>query len=297
MKPPQPALSNETLASEVLPFKSQLLKWVGNKQRMAHTIASLFPADFGSYHEPFLGSGAVLGTLAPRRAFASDVMTPLMEIWAALSADPSIVKEWYSDRRKRVTDENKVEVYNEVKASFNARPNGRDLLFLCRTCYGGVVRFRKSDGYMSTPCGAHKPMAAEKFNLRVDEWSYRTSGTKFRNIGFQEAFEDAQPGDVIYCDPPYSETQSILYGAQAFRLQNLLDCIDRAKSRGVRVALSIDGTKRSGVHEVLHDFPSGLFEQEAAVTVGRSMLRRFQMEGQDLASEVVADRLLLTYAI
>ena len=40
----------------------------------------------------------------------------------------------------------------------------------------------------------------------------------------------------------------------------------------------------------------GLFEAEATVNCGRSMLRRFQMAGQTLENEVVADRLLLTYA-
>ncbi len=48
----------------VPPFKTQLLKWIGNKQRFAHEIVSYFPRQFGTYYEPFLGSGAVLATLA-----------------------------------------------------------------------------------------------------------------------------------------------------------------------------------------------------------------------------------------
>jgi DNA adenine methylase len=41
--------------------------------------------------------------------------------------------------------------------------------------------------------------------------------------------------------------------------------------------------------------PESLFEREVFVNCGRSMLRRFQMGGQTLEGEVVADRLLLTY--
>ena len=63
------------------PFKLQLLKWIGNKRRFAHEIISYFPAKFDGYYEPFLGSGAVLGTLAPTRGFGSDVFKPLVEIW------------------------------------------------------------------------------------------------------------------------------------------------------------------------------------------------------------------------
>ena len=76
------------------PFKLQLLKWIGNKQRFAHEIISYLPADYNIYYEPFLGSGAVLGTLAPRRAFASDAFQPLVEIWQTLRSSPDTLKQW-----------------------------------------------------------------------------------------------------------------------------------------------------------------------------------------------------------
>ena len=107
--------------------------------------------------------------------------------------------------------------------------------------------------------------------------------------------ESAVAGDLIYCDPPYSHTQAILYGAQAFSLKHLFEVIEQCKSRGVHVALSIDGTKKSGGQQCPLPIPSGVFEREAFVNCGRSMLRRFQMVGQTLESEVVSDRLLLTY--
>jgi DNA adenine methylase len=77
----------------------------------------------------------------------------------------------------------------------------------------------------------------------------------------------------------------------------LFDEIARCKARGVRVALSIDGTKRSG--DIVCDvpIPRNLFEEEAFVNCGRSMLRRFQMAGQTLENEIVNDRLLLTYRL
>jgi DNA adenine methylase len=61
------------------------------------------------------------------------------------------------------------------------------------------------------------------------------------------------------------------------------------------VAISIDGTKRSGAHRLELPIPPGLFEREAYVNCGRSMLKRFQMEGATLEGEEVTDRLLLTY--
>ncbi|WP_375253890.1 DNA adenine methylase [Yoonia sp.] len=82
----------------VQPYKTQLLKWIGNKQRFAHEIISFFPKTFGTYHEPFLGSGAVLGVLSPRKAEAADSFKPLITIWQMLRTDPEQVKLWYRDR-------------------------------------------------------------------------------------------------------------------------------------------------------------------------------------------------------
>lgn len=281
---------------EVKPFKAQLLKWIGNKQRFAHEIVSYFPAHFGTYYEPFLGSGAVLATLAHKKAVGSDVFRPLMEIWQTFREDPAELKRWYAERRERIRQQPKEAVYEQVRAAYNAHPNGADLLFLCRACYGGVVRFRKADGYMSTPCGVHEPIATASFSRRVDEWWRRCRHADFVHADYAAVMEEARKGDLIYCDPPYRDTQSILYGAQGFSLEKLFAVISRCKSRGVYVALSIDGTKRSGDKICNVPVPSGLFEYEATVNCGRSMLRRFQMSGQSLEAEVVADRLLLTYS-
>jgi len=280
----------------IAPFKGGgLLKWIGNKQRMAAEIVGQFPPTFGTYFEPFVGSGAVLATLAPRHAIASDTFAPLIEIWHTLHLAPEQLKHWYRERYEQMQSGEKVVEYERIKASYNREPNGADLLFLCRSCYAGVVRFRKADGYMSTPCGPHKPIPPESFDERVDRWNRRTTGTEFRQRDYREAIALAKSGDLIYCDPPYSHSQAILYGAQAFRLSDLFDAVAECKSRGVFVAISIDGTKRSGDLVCDLPIPAGLFEREVLIDCGRSMLRRLQMGGQTLENEVVADRLLMTY--
>ncbi len=277
------------------PFRLQLLKWIGNKQRFADQIVAHFPRQFNTYYEPFLGSGAVLGTLAPRRAVASDAFEPLVQIWQTLHKDPEKLVGWYTERWQQMDRGDKREEYERIRASYNARPNPADLLLLCRACYGGVVRFRRADGHMSTPCGAHRPISPESFARRVDVWARRTAGASFAHLDFQEALGRAGRGDLVYCDPPYRHTQSILYGAQQFSLPRLLEAIAAAKARGARVALSIDGSKKSGAEICRLPIPRGLFRREALVNCGRSMLRRFQMNGQTLEQEEVADRLLLTW--
>lgn len=283
-----------TVRNRHKPFKQQLLKWIGNKQRFAHEIADFFPEKIGTYFEPFLGSGAVLGTAIPRQALGSDIFSPLIEIWRTLKKNPELLVSWYDQRYTLHRQIGKKIAYDEILESYNAKPNPADFVFLSRSCYGGVVRFRK-DGYMSTPCGVHEPVSTQSFLNRVTIWHNRVKGAEFEKLDYREAMARAVSGDVIYCDPPYSHTQAILYGAQSFNLVQLFGAISECKDRGVHVLLSIDGTKKSG--SILCDvkIPDGLFVREVAVNVGRSMLRRFQREGETLEDEIVQDRLLMTF--
>jgi len=276
-------------------LKGQLLKWIGNKQKFASEIIGYFPKDVGTYYEPFLGSGAVLAHLAPKRAVASDIFKPLIDLWQQLHKDTEQLIEWYKQRYLLAETIGKVAAYEKIKADYNASPNAADLLFLSRTCYGGVVRFRKVDGYMSTPCGPHRPMPPENFAQRARIWAQRTQNTTFLHADFADIMSRAKKGDICYLDPPYADSQTILYGAQSFSLERLFYAIEQCKRRGVRVALSLDGTKKSGDRKVELPIPEGLFEREVFIQLGRSMLRRFQMDGQTLESEHVSDRLLLTW--
>lgn len=277
------------------PPKNQLLKWIGNKQKFASQITSYFPLNFNGYIEPFLGSGAILATVRPNTGLGSDTFKPLIEIWEQLKNDPDKVVEWYADRRNLIGKQTKEDVYGLVRESYNSSPNGADFLFLSRSCYGGVIRFRKADGYMSTPCGVHTPIDVESFKSRVIEWHRRIKNCTFLHQDYEVSFKQAKKGDLIYCDPPYTYSQGILYGAQSFNLENLLVAIEKAKRKGVFVALSIDGNKKSGDFICDLPIPHDLFEREMYIELGRSMLKRFQMEGKTLENEHVSDRLLLTY--
>lgn len=279
------------------PFRTQLLKWVGNKQKYANEIIKYFPKYYGTYYEPFLGSGAILGTLSPDKAVGNDIYKPLMEIWNMLLSDSEELKKWYFDRMDLVSKHGKTEAYNIILENFNKKPNGADFIFITRACYGGVIRFRKNDGYMSTPCGTHNPISKESFSKRVDIWKKRVSGTVFLNENYNVVMEMAKENDLIYCDPPYIDNQKILYGAHDFSLNELFKEIKKCKDRGVYIALSIDGTKLSGNKICNIDIPDGIFEREIFIDLGKSMLKRFQASDDNTNMEdyKVKDRLLLTY--
>jgi len=270
----------------------QLLKWVGNKQRYACQIVNLMP-DYRTYVEPFLGSGAVLGTLAPLSGVAGDILEPLVKIWQLLQTNPQDLLAYYTNVWTKYL-ENRESTYAQVKASYNELPNPYDLFFLCRACYGGVVRFTR-DGQMSTPLGAHRAISPVSVKERMDAWRERVRNTTFMHSDFEQTMALATKDDLVYCDPPYEYTQRILYGSQNFSLKRLWVTIEQCKSRSAKVVLSLDGKKKSGTVALNFDIPEGLFEREVSIDCGGSMLKRFQKKGETMEDDVVHDRLLLTW--
>ena len=273
--------------------RGQLLKWIGNKFRYAETIASHLPADLGTYYEPFVGTGAVLATLAPERAVAGDTLPVLVDLLQAVQDDPTPLIEHYASARATILAEGR-SAYEAVKARFNATPTPRDLLVISRTCYGGVMRFTRA-GYLSTPVGPHRPMPADKLAGYMEEWRRRLEGVEVLHQDFADTMAQAGDGDTVYCDPPYAHGQSILYGAQDFRLPRLWAACADAVTRGARIAVSVDGYRRSGAKAIALGVPDGIFARELLIQRGGCMLRRFQLEGEDTNLEQVADRLLLSW--
>ena len=281
------------LVPQRYPPKGQLLKWIGGKQRSAAAIASFLPTSFGRYIEPFVGGGAVLGAIAPERGLACDILEPLVDLWKLVQDSPGDLaaqyrRLWTAYRDDRAT------IYRETLARYNATPNASDLLFLCRTCYGGVVRFTKK-GTMSTPLGPHLAIPPESMARRISDWRPRIEHTAFIHSSFEDTMSEARNNDVIYCDPPYVYAQAILYGAQSFDLEKLWRAIEVAQRKGAKVALSLDGYKRSGDLQLLLNVPDGLFAREVILHKGGSMLKRFQRRDSDVKDEHVGDRLLLTW--
>lgn len=281
-----------------------LLKWIGNKQRFASTIVANMPTTFDNYYEPFLGSGAVLAELLMQddtslyphfnHAYGSDILPFLIDIFKSVKEYPNEIIEYYS-KEISFYYENPEEQYELIRNRFNEDHNAFDFCLLSRTCYSGVIRFRKADGYMSTPKGPHNPIKPSVFADRVALWSDLIQKADFYTESFEKAMTKPQHGDVVYCDPPYTHSQSIIYGAQDFDINILWDKIAECKDRGAYVMLSINGSRESKRKDISVAVPAGLFERELTVNCGTSMIDRLQNSGKDMADEIVHDKLLLTW--
>lgn len=281
-----------------------MLKWIGNKQRFAETIVSYMPQQFNDYYEPFLGSGAVMAELLYsdgaklmphfQKAYGSDILPFLVDIFNLAKENPELLTEYY---RKEITEYylSPEKKYSEIREEFNENHNPYDFLLLSRTCYSGVIRFRKSDGYMSTPRGPHSPIKPDIFEKRVLQWHKLLEKATFYCESYIEAMNKPQSGDVVYCDPPYTHSQSIIYGAQDFNIEELWKKIEECKGRGVKVMLSINGMRDSQRKDISITPPEGLFERKLYIDCGTSMIDRLQNTGKTMKDKKVDDQLLLTW--
>ena len=84
-----------------------LLKWAGGKRQLLPAIRAHYPAAFGRYIEPFLGSGAVFfdlagsGALSGHEAVLSDCNDALIGCYQAVRDDPNAVTAALADLADR----------------------------------------------------------------------------------------------------------------------------------------------------------------------------------------------------
>lgn len=282
----------------------QLLKWIGNKNKYADEIISLMPDDINNYIEPFLGSGAILANLVNKNmtsekklynsALGADILQPLIGIFNEVKNNPDHISDYYEQVITEFKKERQ-ETYLKVRERFNISKSPLDFLILTRTCYSGVIRFRKSDGYMSTPIGPHNPIPPEKFKERVQIWNKLLEDVTIIESDYRKTIDMATEGDLIYCDPPYTHSQGILYGAQDFNINELWESLRGAKSRGARIMLSINGTKKSKKENIGIDIPYDIFQRYVYINCGISMINRLQKEGENMIDENVHDMLLFSW--
>ena len=276
-----------------------LIKWTGSKRAQAAQIVQLIPNCL-RYYEPFVGGGAVLYLANRADSLASDLYRPLIQFWKLVQNDPAMLIEnyhlqWHALQQELDLLAGQVakprsgtpRYFYEVRARFNESQNPLDLNFLMRTCVNGIVRFNACGHFNNSFHLSRRGMRPAKFEKIVDKWRRRIGNVRFACLDYEEAVADARAGDFVYFDPPYAGNRQRYI--EDLNLARFFQVLDRLNARGVRWALSFDGSR--GDADLTHDVPTDLFRRQLYLAGGNSAVHKV-LNGP---IEAVCESLYLNY--
>jgi DNA adenine methylase len=238
------------------PLIKPFLKWAGGKRQLLSEIKKYTPKSINNYtyYEPFIGAGAVLFDLQPKKAVINDFNTQLILTY-------NVIKENVEELiilLKNYKEMNDEEYYYEIRNSdrdsikFNKLTNvekAARLIFLNKTCFNGLYRVN-SQGLFNVPYGKYKnPAICEELVLRQISNYLSTNEIKILNIDFEQAVLDADKNSFIYFDPPYhspDKTNFTGYQADGFgeeEQERLRNVMIKMTGRGAKCLLSNSDTE------------------------------------------------------
>lgn len=217
-------------------YPRPFLKWAGGKTQLADALLQRRPARFQTYHEPFVGSGAIFFRLYRegliQRAILSDANAELIDAYRAIRNHVSEVMEILSELP------HSKEFYYEIRSqdpwALSLPERAARMIYLNKTGYNGLYRVNRQ-GRFNVPFGRYKsPTYLDRENLLAA--SQALQHVEILCAPFDTVVERAEPGDWVYFDPPYvpvSQTANFTsYYANGFTLQ------DQERLRDVCIALS-----------------------------------------------------------
>lgn len=204
------------------------LKWAGGKTQLINAIEKSLPQQIRennfTYVEPFVGSGAVLFWMLNNfpnmeKAVINDINQDLINAYKVITSNPqeliSVLDVFQNEYHElEENTEKKKDYYYQKRELYNTR--GEELsiqaalfIFLNRTCFNGLYRVNKSNGF-NVPIGSYKkPTICDRENiLAVSEVLQKV---EILSGDYQETIRHAGNNTLFYFDPPYkplSDTSS-----------------------------------------------------------------------------------------
>lgn len=273
------------------------LKWVGGKRQLLPELLERVKraGEFGRYHEPFVGGGALFFELMSDRndislgkyAFLSDNNEPLVNTYTAIKTELDAVIRKLKVHAKNHDEEYYYEIRKKVPSK--SSDQAARIIYMNKTCYNGLYR-ENSKGEFNVPVGRYKnPLICDEANLPAV--SEALSKAKIEHRSFDTVVGKAKEGDLVYFDPPYhpvSATASFTsYDRKGFGEESQLalkEVCQRLHEKGVKV---IQSNSMSGFIKDLYSDLDGFKIEE--VFASRAINSRADRRGK--VSEVLIHNL------
>lgn len=232
----------------VVPF----VKWVGGKRQLLHEIDAHIPTKFSTYYEPFVGGGAVLFHLQPKKAVINDSNEELTNLYQVVKDSPVELIEELKIHANEEEHFYKVRGWDRDKSLYKGLSNiqrAARIIFLNKTCYNGLFRVN-SAGEFNSPFGRYKnPNIVNDITIRAVSKYFSESDVQILNGGYEEPLSRIRKGAFVYFDPPYDPVSSSAnftgYTKGGFgkeEQEGLKNMCDKLNSKGVNFLLSNSST-------------------------------------------------------
>lgn len=187
------------LSSRLNGLPHPFLRWAGSKRWLLRHLAPLMPRQFGTYHEPFLGSGAFFFLLCPSRASLGDKCGDLIDAYARVRDGVSAIIRYL---RPLKPDRDLFYAIRNVPSRGKLK-RAAEFIYLNKTCWNGLYRVN-SEGRFNVPYGMPTTEFIADFeNLRACSQALQKPGVTLKSCDFEETLKDVKPRDFVYLDPPY----------------------------------------------------------------------------------------------
>lgn len=243
------------------------LKWVGGKRQLLPVLRRFYPDSFGTYFEPFLGSGAVFFDLAARGALdgntavLSDANPDLIGCYRRVrnSLDEVLAQldrlaGEHAGRGRECYMQVRDERFNPMRAAWYDAGADLDnysaelaaiLIYLNRTGYNGLFRVNASGEFNVPPGRYDRPRIIDRAGLATAASLLAAANVRLEHAPFDHVLEHAQAGDFVYFDPPYAPVSRTAnfrsYTGRRFEdddQKTLQQLVIALAQRGVNVLLS-----------------------------------------------------------
>lgn len=222
-----------------------VLKWVGGKRQLISDIEPLIPKRISTYVEPFVGGGAVLFHLQPKKAIINDYNQELMNVYQVIKDKPNELIEVLKEHKELNSEDYFYEVRSldrseDFERLSNVKKAGR-IIYLNKTCYNGLFRVNRA-GFFNTPYGRYKnPSIVDEVTIKAVSNYFNSANIKFLTGDYKEALKRLRRGAFVYFDPPYmpisSSSSFTGYTEHGFDYEKQVELRDeclKLHNRGVR---------------------------------------------------------------
>ena len=190
----------------VPPFKTQ-----GIKTKLVPLIKNTVNINSSTtWIEPFMGSAVVGLNIANNHAIFADLNPHVVDFYNQLKVGTitaKIVREFLTEQGALLSEKDS-EHYYHVRERFNQEHNPLDFLFLNRSCFNGMIRFNKNNGFNVPYCHKSERFAKAYITKIVNQVSHFEQMLHYNDWhficqSFEQTVELADENSFIYCDPPY----------------------------------------------------------------------------------------------